>query len=563
MQDELLIAKTEKKIYEFLPHEPEAMATTLFVIGMAAYYMWRLFVVTPQHEELVTFYSFISNGPLYSAMNWPSPNNHIGYSVLASFFNFFGNNYVGLRGVSYVFAVSNIILVNNICKKYFSHWLPFAAMVLYSSMQVVNEYSIQGRGYTLATFCFLLATYSATEICKSGETKRYLLVTYVICVVYGVYTTQSSVYWAIPVTLSALTFLFINGFRSRNVYASDSENIYLKKLNSYIAATGISIFATLVLYTLIWITVGAGQLARNSASQFYGMSNDEVFLRNPVRALGTGLEFMMVQRSVDVGDIDLFKERFLSWIVDLLNYMIPGLWLVLLAFIISGMAIMIAECFRHFEYSRTFINLMVVVNISYVVLILLSTHKLPALRGFGYGSFLMTLCVISTFEKIINTGIRLFNSYRSGEKASGSSREFEYIRSNGKWYDGIGVYVPAFIILVLFVARLFDGKFNAQVGLRENDILNSMYIANLSNRKAPCVLDEDQDYLMRFCFDTECTKRDVTGADVVILDKKMLDPNYRGAEASRFYQTYDSMDWDYLDTMHIQYENDSIILYTK
>ena len=44
MQDELLIAKTEKKVYEILPHDPETMAATLFVIGMAAYYLWRMFV---------------------------------------------------------------------------------------------------------------------------------------------------------------------------------------------------------------------------------------------------------------------------------------------------------------------------------------------------------------------------------------------------------------------------------------------------------------------------------------------------------------------------------------
>ena len=58
MQDELLIAKTEKKVYEILPHDPETMAATLFVIGMAAYYLWRMFVITPQHEELESFFLF-------------------------------------------------------------------------------------------------------------------------------------------------------------------------------------------------------------------------------------------------------------------------------------------------------------------------------------------------------------------------------------------------------------------------------------------------------------------------------------------------------------------------
>ena len=90
-----------------------------------------------------------------------------------------------------------------------------------------------------------------------------------------------------------------------------------------------------------------------------------------------------------------------------------------------------------------------------------------------------------------------------------------------------------------------------------------MYIANISAKKAPCVLDEDQEYLLKFGFDLECDKRDVTGADVVILDRNMMEEGYSGQYLSRFYQTYETIDWEYLSTMHIQYENDSIILYTK
>lgn len=567
LQSELLIAKTEKKVYELLPHEPETMATTLFIIGMAAYYMWRMFVVTPSHEELVTFYDFISKGSLYSAMNWPSPNNHIGYSVLASLFNLFGNNYIGLRGVSYISAVCNLVMVYRITRKYFAHMLPFAAVVLYASMQVVNEYSIQGRGYTFATFCFLLAIYVAADLCKAGEDKKYRYITFVFCIVYGLYTTPSSIYWAIPVCITVVLFLSINGFRSRQYFENDSENIYLKKLNSFVAAMIVSIFLSLVLYAIIWLMVGANQLVGDKNSIFYGTSNGLVLLRNPGKALGTGMEFMLSQRRVDHWSVDLFKDKVLSWFVDLLNYMIPGMWFILFVFMISGLAIMITECFRHFEYSRTVINLMVIVNIFFVLLVLIITHNLPALKGFGYGSFLMTLCVMSTFEKIINVTIRQYNKYINGdnifEKRSESHKETENVTSTGKWYDGIGTYIPVVAIVILFIVRLFGSSFNAQVDERENDIFNSMYIANLAGKRNPCVLDTDQQYLLKFGFGIDCSKTDVTGADVVILDREMMKPAYEGSYLSRFYQTYETMDWEYLDTMHILYENDSIVLYTK
>ena len=563
MQDELLIAKTEKKVYEILPHDPETMAATLFVIGMAAYYLWRMFVITPQHEELESFFLFINNGPLYSAMNWPSPNNHIGYSVLSAFLKYFGNNYIGLRGVSFICAISNLILVYRICKKYFTHAMPFGATVLYASMQVVNDFAVQGRGYTLATFCFLLAFYCITEICKLGETKKIHVVTFVICVVYGVYTTPSSIYWAVPVCLTALFFLFINGFRSRQVYDSDSENIYLRKLNSFLASVFVCIFSTLMLYTIIWLMVGARQLIGTEGSQFFGDTDMTVLIRNPVQALGTGIRFMNDQRRMSIGEVDLFRDMFFTWIVDLLNYMLPGLWLILLGFVISGLIIMITECIRHFAYSRTVLNLMAIINIGYIVLILISTHNLPSLRGFGYGSFIMTICICSTIEKAINVGVRSYNMYISDDRQSETHRENEYVKSTGKWYDGIGVYIPVAVILLLFVVRLFDKTYTSQIATRENDILNAMYIADISHRKNPCVLDVDQDYLLNFAFDIDCPNTNVNGCDVVILDRNLMTPGYNGEYASRFYQSYETIDWEYLDTMHIQYENDSIILYTR
>ena len=100
------IAKTEKKINELLPQSPEGMAVTLFVIAMASYYLWRMFAITPNYDELYTYYNFVSRGPLYSAIHWPLPNNHVGYSILSAMLYRCGNSYIALRGVSYVAAIA-------------------------------------------------------------------------------------------------------------------------------------------------------------------------------------------------------------------------------------------------------------------------------------------------------------------------------------------------------------------------------------------------------------------------------------------------------------------------
>ena len=66
----------------------------LFSIGMAIYYGWRMFALDPWYDELYTYYSFISKGPVYAAIHWPVPNNHVMYSVLSAFLNIFGNPYI-------------------------------------------------------------------------------------------------------------------------------------------------------------------------------------------------------------------------------------------------------------------------------------------------------------------------------------------------------------------------------------------------------------------------------------------------------------------------------------
>ncbi len=556
--NESVIAKAEKKIYDFLPHEPETMTVTLFIIGMAAYYLWRMFAITPQYNELYSYVMFISNGPLYSALHWPLENNHVGYSVLSALLYYLGNSYVALRGVSYICAISNLVLVYRICKKYYSHGLPLVAMVLYASMQVVNDYSVQGRGYTLATFCFLLSFYVVGDICRSGDDYKLRYATFIICCVYGMYTIPSSVNWVVPMCISAILFLFINGFRSRSVYASDADNVYFKKLNKVFGAIGLIVFLTLVLYTVLWLSIGSTELIEDAESLYYGDTNGTVLIRNPVKALGTGFSYMMDHRTVNNVEADLFKSEFLLWIKDFFDYMLPGMWIVVAGFLAVGIIIMIYECIRHFEYSRTSLNLIVIINIIYVVAVLFSTHNLPNLRGFGYGSFLETLCVCSLLEKIINALIRFYN-----RDSASVHKENESVKSANHWYDGLFIYLPVLLVFILFFFRIRSEDFSAQLGDRENTVFDTMYIANIPRRRNPAVLDCDQDYLLLFEWGIKCNKYDVTDSDCVILDRKMAIPRYDGKDAWKFYQDYYSIDWEYLDTMHIEYENDNFILYTK
>ncbi len=565
---ESLTSKTEKKIYDLLPHEPQQMAAVLFIMAMSVYYMWRMFAITPQYDELYTYYTFISKGPIYAAIHWPLPNNHVGYSVLSGFLNYFGNPYIGLRGISFVCAISNLILVYRISRRYFSHLLPLGATMLYAGMQVVNEYSVQGRGYTLATTCFLLSVYVAGNICSVGETKKIYYITLCFAYTYGLYTVPSSIYWVLPVSLAITLYLLINGFRSSKVYSSYSENVYFQKFKRFfitgLKAAGI----TVVLYSIIWLAIGSNLLVKTQGSEYFGLSHGTVLLRAPITSIRTGIEYMLSQPYIQSLPRQEFNERYIGWCFSLYNYMLPGLAPFVLAVLVIALIIVITECIRHFEYSRTVLNMMLICNVTVTTLMLLIQHKLPYLRVFSYDAVIIVLSLCAVSELEINVGLRWYNRHQAAKDAAISKelqphKEIETALKKPHWYSGFGAYLPAMLMFVIFVVRFFSYDFNMQLGGRENSIYNTLYIANVTSRKNIAVLDCDQQYLLKFGWNIDCDKTDVADADCVIIDKNMMQPGYSGENFWKFYQTYETIDWEYIGTMRQIYQNEDFVLYVK
>ena len=93
--------------------------------------------------------------------------------------------------------------------------------------------------------------------------------------------------------------------------------------------------------------------------------------------------------------------------------------------------------------------------------------------------------------------------------------------------------------------------------------LCTLYIADVRRRHNIAAIDCDQQYLLKFGWNIDCEKTDVDGADMVIIDKNLLEPGYSGADFWKFYQTYETINWDYIDTMRAIYENENFILYIK
>ncbi|WP_026515761.1 glycosyltransferase family 39 protein [Butyrivibrio sp. MC2021] len=565
MLNESLIAKTEKKVYDFLPHEPETISVTLFIIGMTVYYLWRMFAITPIYDELYTYYNFISRGPLYAALHWTMPDDHIGYAVIASLLNLFGNPFIGLRGLSFICAITNLILVYKIAGRYYSHGLPLAATILYASMKMVNDFSVQGRGYTLSITCFLASIYLLGDVCRAGEDKKPHFKLLGFFMILGIYTVPVSVLWVIPTCVAAVFFLLVNGMRSSTVYKDSSDNVYYKKLRGLLGVTISSVLITTFLYSALWLSIGSNVLLAGDRSfEMYDGLKTSVLLRTPGKAWYTGADMMMSQAYVQRFNAESFSRQFGNWIFDVLERITPGVSMLVVIFIIIGITVLLVECVRHFEYSRTVINLIVIFNFLLVGVLLIVRHELPYAESFSFGGVLISLCICGVLEKIINFGIRIHNSITGHTEVENlAHREIEVMGKNEKWYHSMLVYVPVFLIFVYFLFRASSPEFNMQMGDRENDLFNSMYVANIDSRENIAAIDCDERYLLKFGWDIDCLNTTVTGCDLVILDKVLLEDEYAGENHWKFYVFHDDIDWDYLETMHVKYENENFLVYTK
>ena len=193
----------------------ERIIFAVLLAGMAIYYGYRMFALTPWYDELYTYYYFISRGPFYAAIHWPVPNNHVGYSVLSAFLDFFGNPYIGLRGVSYLCALFNMILLFRLGKRYFKTGISLAAVSGYCLLNLVNQLSVQGRGYTLSVTCFLTAVSMLDRICREEQVRKKAYVLFVLSLVLGLYTVPSDVYWVIPVCFSGGVYLLLQAFSEK------------------------------------------------------------------------------------------------------------------------------------------------------------------------------------------------------------------------------------------------------------------------------------------------------------------------------------------------------------
>lgn len=496
---------------------------------MAVYYGYRLFALTPWYDELYTYYWFISKGPVYAAIHWPLPNNHVGYSVLSAFLDYFGNAYIGLRGISYLCALANLWLLYKIAGRYTKGWIPHITVLLYLSMNLVNQLAVQGRGYTLGITCYLTAWWCMIKICEEQRTAKRFYLIYIASLVLGLYAVSSNVYWVVPLCMAGGTFLLVKSLQEDKKESG-------KKLLKLILASVTAALLTIFLYATIWLAIGSNLLTKEENGAYYGMEHIKVILSAPFAAMGRGMEYMLDTPYIQSEERAGFAGRLWEFLVTLSGQYLQSLAVMILWGI--GIVFLIYHIVNHIrkkENARLLLYLSLFMGIVMVPVCLLIQCKRPYYRVFTYGGALLAILIGVLLEAVLSKQLKR---------------------------KGIAV-------LLLVLAAAFSVKclgfsgYNEQYGGNEHAIAEAFSHTDMDKWSKICVTDCNQEYLLYFLYGIRCENREIEGADVVLLDKRMTDPDFEEM-VWEFYHYYDTIPWEYIEKdMLSVYENDQYILYTK
>lgn len=503
------------------------------MVCMALYYLYRMFALTPWYDELYTYYFFISRGPVYAAIHWPLPNNHVGYSVLSGVLNCLGNPYIGLRGVSFLCAQANLALLFGIGRRYLKRGLSLAAVLFYLSMNLVNQLAVQGRGYTLGITCYLLSFFSLIRICGKEKAGRRYYVLFALSLVLGLYTLTSDVYWVLPVCTAGGIYLLYQGLLERKEKREPCGCPSLRKLAGLVGASLAAAVMTLGLYGIIWLAIGSNLLVKEEGSGFFGMGHVEVILKAPLKAIGTGMDYMLATPYIQSVERAGFLGRFGEWILNLFNWYYDGLSLVTAGVFAFGALFLFSKIrkgMRAGQGDSLLLFLFLLCGIVLTPVFLILQCALPYYRVFAYGGVLLCFLLVLILQQ--------FGKDRAG---------------------ALGILLSLALAFFCFGFRGYQNQYS----MREYEIQDALSHGGIDQAQNLCVTDCTQQYLMKFLYDITCENTQIEGAELVLLDKRMLDPGFEEM-VWEFYHYYDTIPWDYMeDSMEPVYENESFVLYRR
>jgi hypothetical protein len=515
----------------------------LFFAGMAIYYGWRMFALTPWYDELYTYYYFISRGPVYAAIHWPLPNNHVGYSTLSACLLVFGSSVIALRGVSWLCSLISLGLLFRIGRKVFAKGFALIPVFLFAGLNLVNTLAVQGRGYALVTCCYLTAIWELVCIVAEHDDKAAHYVIFGISLVLALWAIPSSVYVVVPICL-------IGG------WSALLQKQY-RQLRDLIITSVISALCTFFLYAIIWLAIGSNLLSKTADSGYFGQGHVSIILHAPLAALWRGVQYMLATPYIQSVSRDGFFGQFTEWLGTLFGTYFSfcsGWHMEFFYAVIFGLGVIllikrIADGIRSKEVVL-FTEWYLLLTILLLPLLLVIQCTLPYYRVFSFAGVMVAL-LITWLLQYLTDAVSIFR-----KKFKITHVRITCVR----------------ITLVIASAALMLLSFGTDTGSysTRDDLIRDAYeqlTVNEFSRIA--VTDCDQEYLLLYLYGIgeDRVSRDITEADAVLVDKYLLGRDYDFREAPeewKFYLTAQELDTGYLEReMEAVYENGQFVLYTK
>lgn len=265
----------------------------LLICGV--YYGYRMFYLVPTYGELYTYLEYTNEGFKYSATNGPLVYNHVLFTMLSSLLNFVGG-YVALRGISWLAAMGTLILLYTFLKKAFSLRIAVFGCTVYSMFILIAELAVQGQGYSLGTFFLILAVFSVFNVIR-GEVEPNYYKWFGIALWLGMYTLPSGIYWVVPVCISGYVVLLCKA--------------RIKDFFKLLVTTVVSAALVILSYAVMWLNLGAMQIAADPTSGYMKKNTFYLILEFPRTCLTRGFKEMVETTELYIiEDLELFVNDF-------------------------------------------------------------------------------------------------------------------------------------------------------------------------------------------------------------------------------------------------------------
>lgn len=497
----------------------ENIGISVFVFSMAIYYAWRMFALDPWYDELYTYYSFISKGPIYSAIHWPVPNNHVMYSVVSAFLNIFGNAYISLRGIAFLASVANLILLYCLAQKFMNKLWSLGCVALYSSFYLVNYISIQGRGYTMAISFYLIALLMLYNICVEKKDKILYYVVFSLCLTWGLYTITSNLYWVLPVC-------FVGG-----IYLLLKKE--MKILLHLIVSSIIAAIHTLGLYSIIWLAIGSNLLSKTEGSGYYGIYQVKIILSAPWKALKRGMDYMLASPYVQSQERGEMLASFEFWLTSLFNLFINNMGKILLVILLIVFLVSLVsgrKMYNKKEDKRLFLYVYIGTTIVTLPIILIVQSVLPYHRVFTFLGVLLALMFTAFFSQ---------------------------------WRKEKGALLMCAACVFYCGIRISSAYYSAPYAAREVEIKEIWEKAGIEESpEGICFIDDYQKYVLQFYWDYRPTESWQEEANYILMPKEVMEEEYK-VKAWPILYTYDEINWEAIKECEILAETDSYVLYQR